>query len=801
MRPLLPVAGLLLAAYALSSTAQARQNAETPLSVLVILGDQHNARALGSDDNGFGGLTQSLTPNLDRLAEEGTRFPNAFCSQPQCNPSRTSIVTGKYPHSHGVRWNGVWEPKGLVTLPRLARDAGYATATIGKHHFMWLEQSPPREEDIGFDLVVDLPEYRTYCNFNGQQSYTQMGAFVSLPNLPGQLSITGYTTNRNQFSPMGFWADETIAFLEARAPASGGDGRPFVCFYSNYGPHTPILPSAAPGETDWAHLYYPFAGLSLPPNVAHIGQTTRLGNLQSGFAVINDLAWREVLALYYGFITQMDFNIGRVLSRLDALGLSDSTLVIYSADHGEMSSEMDSWTKGGGNYEAVARIPMIVRLPEAIPQDAVREELISNVDLLPTILELTGIPVSEEDRAQFDGVSFVDALLEGRDPDRWRRTVQIEFGHPDVPVARLSRTIRGATDKYTRDELNGLEEEYFDLTTDPFEMQDLSGSPDLAVQNRISKLRQLLSNWWNNEEGHAPIYQPTGGSRSRPVEPSEPFPGDGASSVRRDVRPAFLPATSASRQEVFFGTQPNALVKIHDLVNLEDSFHPGVLDPLTTYYWRVDGFNPNGRRVGQVWSFTTDGDTTYRPGLAQAPSPIHRAEDVPLLTRLEWQPSPDADMQEIWYGEEGDLQLWRGLAGTADRAPIPRLAAGKNYVWRVDSIASPALGGARTVGPLWRFRAALEGLADRAGSPSPAHLALNVPVLQQGASLSWQPGFGATLHQVYFGSTFPLPLVQEGTQTSFSLPPLVSGRTYYWRVDSKNAFGSRRGWTWRFSTL
>ena len=769
---------------------------DRPMSVLVIMGDQHNPRALGCYGNGYGGLQQSLTPNLDALASQGTRFTNAFCSQPQCNPSRVSLITGRYPHSHGVRWNGVWEPKDMVTLPRLARAAGYATATIGKHHFSWLDQAEPLEDDLGFDLVVDMPEYAEYCQSNGKPVYTDLSVTSLLPSLTGSLVQTGWTTNANRFHPMGFWADETIAFLEARAGV-GGDQRPFVCFYSMYGPHTPILPSAAPGETDWAHLHFPYQALALPPNVHRIATTARLAGLQTQFSYVVDLAWRQVLALYYGFISQMDANIGRVLARLDELGLSESTMVIYTADHGDMSAEMDSWTKGGGNYDAVARVPLIIRLPSALSTDRIRDELTSNVDLLPTILELTGLPITDADRARLEGASLADALLKGRNPRQWRSEVVIEFGHPGVPTTSRQRTIRSRTRKLSVDDLSGGQAEYYDLASDPYEIVDLATAPSPGVQAEIVEMRNRLEQWWGDESTHAPLWVPTGGSRSLPARATEPWPAPGAVGVPRDVRPRFLPATSAGRIEVFLGTTPQNLVLAQSLGSMADTFVPGPLLPSTTYYWRVDGLNPHGRRTGNVWSFTTQADATVLPSLPSLVSPADGARDVPNLTRLRWNPSPEALSQVVWFGptDERLQRVGADLAPDVDRLFLPRYEGGREFAWRVDSVGAEGT----TIGRTWTFRTTADGLPGRATPVYPLHFNEVASQLLTGSPLVWSPGEAALEHRVYLGKEQPLAYQGSTTGPTWAPGTLERGRTYYWRVDEVNEFGVTVGSTWRFT--
>lgn len=256
----------LAAVIVMGSFVTAQHAPEGPVNVLFIMSDQHNAHTLGSYGNGFGGVQQPLTPNLDQLASEGVRFTNAFCSTGQCCPSRFTVLTGQWPHNHGNRWNDIWEPlTGMATFPSLARDAGYVTGSFGKHHMYWLEQSPPLLADHGFDEIVDLDDYRDFCLANGQPIWTSPGNHWTMPNMPMSLARTGYTFNTNEFHPAGYVTDRVVQFLEERAP-DGGDGQPFICWYLLHGPHPPLLPSGPADIHDWAHLYHPFETLDLPPN-------------------------------------------------------------------------------------------------------------------------------------------------------------------------------------------------------------------------------------------------------------------------------------------------------------------------------------------------------------------------------------------------------------------------------------------------------------------------------------------------------------------------------------------------------
>jgi arylsulfatase A-like enzyme len=788
---------LLTCACRKQSDAPANQ----PMNVLFIMSDQHNAHALGCYGNGYGGATPSMTPNLDKLAREGVRFTNAFSASPQCCASRYSILTGRWPHNHGLRWNGIWEPRGPATFPALFRAAGYETATIGKHHMMWLDYMPePLVEDYGFNRVIDFADYVSYCASQQQEVSSQSGNYWSMQGLPLHLQLTGYTSNINQFHTPGYTANEVMRFLEECA-APGGPPSPFVCFYSMFLPHTPVLPGGPADPQDWAHTYHPPSQLKLPPNQLKIASTEKLAEKQANYASVTNAEWQEVLSYYYGLVLQIDWNIGRVLQRLEELGLDQNTLVIYTSDHGDMASEMRCWEKGSGLYDATTRVPLIMRLPGVLPPQTTSDALVSTLDLFPTVAELAGVPVPDDVRDQLDGRSLVDLILSGEPRVDWRNEVFSESGSPKLPSILRSRMVRTKTAKYTYFEQGG-QEEFYDLSLDPFEIDNLIDDPNPSVQLAIDDLRGRLDKWWNGEEGHAPIYEASGEGPLPPVRVGEPDPPSGAQGVARDVDPAWLPSTAAESQQVFFGTDPLALMPFKDLCQMEQSFNPGSLAPLTTFYWRVDSSNAHGATPGPVWSFTTAAGGSSGPGLATSPTPAHRARDVAastkrsesvgLRTTLSWNSPSDAVSQDLYLGLEGRMQLVAAGLSTEATSHTTTVEAGRTYHWRVDTINAQG----KTEGDVWIFETTDLLLPEPARPAFPQHMGRSS---QTTLRLEWFGGQGATSHDVYFGTSFPLAFVGNQIESHFQAGPLAPGQTYYWRIDEVNSFGARPGWIWRFT--
>jgi len=761
------------------------------LNVLFILSDQHSARAISCYQNGFGGLAAPLTPNLDQLASEGVLFENAYCSQPQCSPSRFTLINGRWAHNHGLRRNHIWEPREQWTYPRTLRDRGFETFTAGKHHFNWLEFPAPRLEDHGITRVFDFDDYIGFCNDSGVPSaFSIQNSWRTAYSPPA----AGFSFATNEFHPSGWFADQVIDFLDLLQSIGGP---PFNILYTMEGPHTPLLPSGPNDPNDFASFAGDHRLLDLPPNHGLAGTTQRLHSKQSDFLHIPDEdAWREVLSYYYGLIHQVDYNIGRVLDHLDALGLRDSTLVIYTSDHGEMGSEFSTWTKGTGMYEAITRVPLIMRLPGVLPEGAVVDELVSGVDVVPTVVEVLGIPMSEAERGLLDGRSMLDLMVKDDVPD-WPDEVFVEIGHPTStgPQGPL-RMVRTKDYKYSHD-FGYSEEEFYDIANDPYETVNLIESTDAQTVALIDDHRARLTSWWSGETNQAPPFQPTGEYDARPVQASRPDPWVAEAGVPRSRDLKWVPATSAEVQRVYLGTTSSALTLVAEHDHFPYTrYNPGLLEPNTTYYWRVDGQNVNGTTQGQEWSFTT-GPLPHGPAsVATAPSPEQWAADVAQGVQLAWNPAPGLTTQDVLFGPVGAmLEVVTGAAPDLDTFDPATLVAGETYEWSIRG--HDVLGS--TEGDVWRFTVTEDGLPGIAGLVHPPHLD-DAAVVHANWGLQWSAVPDADSYDVYFGTEFPLASLGNTQETRWPYVTTQPGETYYWRIDSRNAVGARAGWEWRFTT-
>jgi arylsulfatase len=353
-------------------------------NILLLFVDQMRFDAMGCAGNAV-----VRTPALDRLAREGMHFTHAVTPTPVCVAARQSLITGHYSGVHGRYANNVVVPEPLLpTLPQLLGSAGYVTHAIGKMHFR-----PPRRH-YGFqrmELMEEIPSYREedeyllYLKREGFGHIRQVHGVRNLLYHQPQVSVIPEAHHGSTWV-----ADRTVEFLRhyARYYASQGGGRPFFCWSSWIAPHLPWnapepFASMYPLETVDPPYAWDQARETLPPSLRHNKASADLE-----FASLDHL--RRIKALYYGNVSLIDKGIGRILEALDTLGLAESTLVVFSSDHGEMMGDHGLMQKSKP-YDAAARIPYLLRFPGRVQPGRRSADRVSLTDLLPTFLDAAGV--------------------------------------------------------------------------------------------------------------------------------------------------------------------------------------------------------------------------------------------------------------------------------------------------------------------------------------------------------------------------------------------------------------------------
>ena len=332
-------------------------------NVLFLCSDQHQTAA-----SGCYGSTEVRTPNIDAIAKTGTRFDHTYCQSPVCVPSRGSIVTGVYPHQHTAKILQDPLPNEARTVAHFFKDQGYSTGAIGKMHFV------DESRRHGFDhRLYDADFQKTLTPEERQALRKDQGGAEGVEGRPSRLPDRYFQDH--------WYAEEAVKFLHAHKD------KPFCLWASFIMPHTPLVPQARFFDM------YSSAKLTLPKRSDRELEGGFEGHLirakERGWYQQTDEQLRQSLCGYYGNISQMDSCVGRVYNTLRELGLDKNTVVVYTSDHGEMAGAHRMWTKHN-MYEQSVNVPLIISVPGETRANALRHELVEQVDLFPTLAELCG---------------------------------------------------------------------------------------------------------------------------------------------------------------------------------------------------------------------------------------------------------------------------------------------------------------------------------------------------------------------------------------------------------------------------
>jgi choline-sulfatase len=419
-------------------------------NLVIILSDQHNPRIMGC-----AGHPVIKTPNLDALARRGTRFSSAYTNCPICVPARASLATGQYVHRIRFWDNAIAYDGSVLSWGHRLMDEGRRVTSIGKLHYV--KSDPARN---GFTEEI-LPMHLAdgdgdVVGLIRDELIVRKGAGKLGPEAgPGESHYTSYDRAI---------ADEACKWLKQTAATAG---EPWVLYVGFVCPHPPLI---APPE--FFNLYAD-ADIPMPemyaeserPRHPYLDYMRRARPYDAGFTGPDMV--KRAIAAYYGSVSFLDYNVGRVLSAIDEAGLSPSTRVLYSSDHGENLGARGLWAKST-LFEESAGIPMILSGPD-VPAGRAVKDPVSLVDVFPTVLECAGIERNPSDK-QLPGTSLL-AAARGELP---QRTVLSEYHAVASPSG--SFMIRRGRYKYIH--YYGYAAMLFDLESDPHERHDLSAQPE-----------------------------------------------------------------------------------------------------------------------------------------------------------------------------------------------------------------------------------------------------------------------------------------------------------------------------------
>jgi N-acetylglucosamine-6-sulfatase len=466
-----------------------------PRNVVFILSDDHRYDAMS-----FLGHQFAKTPVMDSLAKNGAYIKNALVTTALCSPSRASILTGLYTFRHRVIDNNRPIPPGTVYFPQYLQKAGYATCFIGKWH-------------MGGESDRPQPGWDHWVSFAGQGEYLPPTPDYTL-NVDGKrLKQKGYITNE--------LTDYAIDWLKQQKPAE----KPFFLYLSHKAVHANFTPE---DKYEDSLKDLPFQRPASEQETARDLQKPRWLRDQRNswhgvdFPYHSELDIERYYKRYCETLRSVDDSIGRVLQQLKDMGIHDETLVIYMGDNGFMFGEHGLIDKRVA-YETSMRVPMLAQCPALIKQGTVLDQMIANLDVGPTVMEVMGLQTPPH----MDGKSFLPLLKGENIPwrDRFLYVYYWEKNFPQTPTTFALRTPKAKYITYY-----GLwdSDEYYDLATDPEESKNLINDPSrLAEVNRMeNELYQMMGELGGME---IPLNQPKGGFndkrlRSRGGDKSADFP-------------------------------------------------------------------------------------------------------------------------------------------------------------------------------------------------------------------------------------------------------------------------------------
>lgn len=434
-------------------------------NILFILSDDQGFWAMGCQGN-----REVETPHLDRLAATGMRFERFFCASPVCSPARASLLTGRIPSQHGIHdWIAAgnttarYEPagngemieylNGLPTYTDALAAAGYVCGISGKWHL-----GDAHHPQKGFTFwEVHAKGGSPYYN----APMVRNGEVYEEPRY-----VTDAIT------------DNALRFLEGEK----GSDRPFYLSVHYTAPHSPWQREHHPAALfDRYHDNCPFAsvpdGLTPPSWAKHLGIPVR--DADQG---------RVFLSGYYAAVTGMDINVGRLLDWLEANGLRENTLVVFTGDNGMNMGHHGVFGKGNATFpmnmfEESIRVPFLASRPGHVPEGATNADLLSQYDFMPTLLDYAG--VAPPDTGDLPGVSFAGRLRGDASYGHEHVVVFDEYG----PV----RSVRTPDWKYVHRYPYGPHELY-DLRNDPGETTNLAGRTERRAQER--EMRGRMTEWF-----------------------------------------------------------------------------------------------------------------------------------------------------------------------------------------------------------------------------------------------------------------------------------------------------------------
>ena len=450
-------------ALALTPSVMAKTQSHKRPNIILIMSDDHASHAISAY-----GSTINKTPNIDRLAAEGIRFDNCFCTNSICAPSRAVILTGKYSHLNGVINNGVRFDGSQQTLPKFLQQAGYQTAIVGKWHL----KSPP----TGFHYSNVLP---------GQGVYHDP---VMIEN-GNSRKHKGYVTDLITNSAISWLkkqeSSEVPFFLMLHHKAPHADWEPDKKHMTMYSDEDIPLPATFNDD-------YKTRTAQIENHRLHVGPKQwelhfkRFGQIPEGMTEQETREWvyQKYMKNYLRCIASVDDNVGRVLDYLEQADLAKNTIVVYTSDQGFFLGDHGLYDKRF-MYEHSLRMPLLMRYPDNIRPGSISEAIVSNLDFAATFLDYAHAPIPQD----IQGESF-KSITRGSTPEDWRTALYYRFYEEGYGIGP-HEGIRAKRHKLIHFLYGDMGWELYDLSRDPNELNNVYGSA--GNEGLVEDLKAMLA--------------------------------------------------------------------------------------------------------------------------------------------------------------------------------------------------------------------------------------------------------------------------------------------------------------------
>lgn len=510
------ILGVGMVIFALPAPAAGHPN------VLLLFSDQHQAACLGAE-----GHPDVITPNLDRLAAEGVRFTRTYCNDAICAPSRMSLMSGLYPRTLGCLDNAdrtsIMDK--VVPLAQAFKTAGYVTAAFGKRH-------TTGGVDAGWDITKshidhESPGGGSYVQWINDQGFSREfaedwaaefgrgpeGSLFFNTKIPTAKMGTRLSKLPEDKTMEAFTAEQTIEFIKAHKT----NGQPFFCWSSFYRPHQPYTPLpkylAMYDTSKWGKGTRAKDGIKMPSSLAESVKNLppelakrrldKNGIWCLELAAQDDQLYRDYLGAYYALVTEVDYHVGEVIKALEAEGLLENTIIIYTSDHGDFVGNhglIEKSATGHNVYEDTLRVPFFISWKGKTKSGQVTDDLAQLTDLYPTLMQLCGMALPKQPAA-YAGKSLASLLIKGQRLDRdfivsenWSQTTivgkRFKFG-------RMNDTDRTIGKR----NFIGFGDMMFDRQNDPRELTNIAAAPEYAAEK--AKLQKQLAQWEKQFPGEA----------------------------------------------------------------------------------------------------------------------------------------------------------------------------------------------------------------------------------------------------------------------------------------------------------